>query len=382
MKIPITRPYFDKNEIKELTSTVRSGWVMQGPKVEKFENMFARYVGAKYAVATSSGTTALHLALEASGIGQDDEIITTAFSFIATANSILYCGAYPAFCDIEPKTYNLDPEKVESFIKNKCARNGRKLVNKQTGREIKAIMVVDQVGMPADIDSIKRIARKYSLRVIDDAACALGSKYKGKMVGSATDVTCFSFHPRKVITTAEGGMITTNDRKIAEHLRMLRSHGEGKNGTYPHKGYNYRMSDLAASLGVAQMKKLNKILSAKKSQAARYDKAFKSMKMLAVPFVPKYASANYQSYIIQVLDSSKISREKLVRELGKSGISAKKGITAIHKEPLYRRLLGSIHLPLTEAANKSTLMIPIYPSLKRKEQDYIIKNIRRICKKY
>jgi len=382
MKIPITKPYFDSKEIKELAGTVRSGWVMQGPKVEKFEKIFARYIGTRYAVAASSGTTALHLALLAAGVGRNNEVITSAFSFIATANSILYCGAYPAFCDIDPRTYNLDPEKVTSFIKTKCAWTRGKLTNKTTGRRIKAIMPVDQVGTPADMDSIRRIARKYSLRVVEDAACALGSKYKGKAAGSTSDMACFSFHPRKIITTAEGGMITTNDKLIAERLKALRSHGENKEGAYPSMGYNYRMSDLAASLGIIQMEKLNKILSARRSQAMAYDKALKDLKMLETPFVPEYASANYQSYVIRVSDNSKISRDALAAALAKSGISAKKGITAIHKEPLYRRLLGNVRLPLAETANKSTLMIPIYPSLKRKEQDHIIRAIRRICKKY
>jgi len=384
MPIPITKPYFDKNETAELKRVLESGWVMQGPKVEKFESIFARYVGTKYAIAASSGTTALHLALLAAGIGEGDEVITCAFSFIATANSIRYSGAHPVFCDIDIETYNLDPEKVLHFIDSGCTWNKRSKVlkNKRTGRKVKAIMPVDQVGLPADLDKIKTIAKKYRLQLIEDGACALGSRYKGKRIGKIADITCFSFHPRKIITTAEGGMITTDDAKAKEIMLQLRSHGQAKDGRYPLQGYNYRMSDLHASLGIAQMKKLNRILSARRYLAKRYDNYLAGIDIIRLPHIPQYATPNYQSYTIRILYKAQILRSRIIGELAKIGITAKEGITAIHKEPYYRKLLGNIKLPLTEEANRSTLMIPLYPSLKKTEQNRIIKAIRTVCKKH
>jgi len=382
MHIPIAKPYFDKTEINQLTKTLKSGWVMQGPRVEKFENIFAEYVGVKYAVSASSGTTALHLALLAAGIGLNDEVITTAFSFIATANSVLYCGAYPAFCDIDDKTYNLDPEKIMNFIENNCKKSpARKLVNKRTKRPVRAIMPVDQVGMPNDMDKIKKIAKSYNLSVVEDAACALGAVYKKKMVGAMADASCFSFHPRKIITTAEGGMITTNNQTIAERVKILRSHGRAHGGAYPCKGYNYRMSDLHASLGIGQMEKLNKILSRRRFLAKRYDNGLSGQNMLVLPFVPDYAKPNYQSYMVKVRGGKRL-RDALVRSLSKAGISAKPGITAIHEEPCYKKLLGRIRLPITEEANRSTVMLPLYPSLKEKEQDRVIEAVRNTCRKF
>ena len=382
MPIPITKPHFDKAETAQLEAALKSGWVMQGPRVGKFETIFAKYVGSRFAVATSSGTTALHIALEAAGIGAGDEVITTAFSFIATANSIRYCGAYPVFCDIDIETYNLDPEKVKEFIETGCKWEKGVLRNKKTKRPLKAIMPVDQVGLPADLDSLKKIARKYNLSLIEDAACALGSKYKGSRIGNVALISCFSFHPRKIITTAEGGMITTNKSEIAKRLKALRSHGQALNGSYPYKGYNYRMSDLHAALGIAQMHKLDKILAVKKKQAAKYQKSLEDINMLKVPYVPEYAMPNWQSYILKVIRNPKVLRDRIVKDLAQRGITAKAGITAIHKEPFYRKLLGKTKLPHTEEANRSTFMIPIYPSLKEKEQDYIIESLKAICKKH
>src|SRR3989338_4039590 len=254
--IPISKPYFNKQEEKVISDVIRSGWVMQGPRVSEFEEEFAKYVGSKYAVAVSSGTAALHLSLLAIGVKAGDEVIIPSFSFIATANSVVHCGASPVFIDIDQRTYNIDPKRVEEYLANAVKKNSKK---------IKAIMPVHQLGMPADMDYIMTIAKKYNLYVVEDAACALGSEYKGRKAGNIGDVGCFSFHPRKIITTGEGGMITTNDKKVAEKVRLLRNHGMTisphernkkvtiKKEEYPLVGYNYRMTDLQGAIGLVQI---------------------------------------------------------------------------------------------------------------------------------
>jgi len=369
MKIPITKPYIGEEEKELISKVVDSGWVSQGPMVAEFEEMFAEYVGAKYAVATTSCTTALHAALSVSGIGSGDEVIVPSLSFIATANSVIHCGATPFFVDIDPETCNIDAQKIEGAISKKT----------------KAIMPVHQMGLPADIDAIKDTADRYRLKVIEDAACAIGSEYKGKKIGGHGNIACFSFHPRKIITTGEGGMITTDDFKIAERLRRFRHHGMSVFDLERHKaqrviiesyleiGYNYRMTDMQAAMGIVQMKKLPEILKKRQDIAERYNEAFSKIAYLRVPGVPRYAVHNYQSYWVEVLGNAPVSREELMQRLLEKGISTRRGIMAIHKEPCYS--MHNVALPHTERITANTIILPLYPSMTDEEVQYVIEGV-------
>jgi len=381
--IPISKPYFNKNEEKALSVVIQSGWVMQGPRVSEFEEEFAKYVGTKYAVAVSSGTAALHLSLLAIGIKAGDEVIIPSFSFIATANAVAHCGASPVFIDIDQRTYNISPEKIEEYLAG---------VSKKKNKKVKAIMPVHQLGMPADMDYIIAIAKKHSLHIIEDAACALGSEYKGRKAGNIGDVGCFSFHPRKIITTGEGGMITTNDKKVAEKVRLLRNHGmtispdkrEKKSSIkedYPIVGYNYRMTDMQGAIGLIQMKKLEFILNKRRTIAKRYDNLLEGIKWIERPYVPTYANPNYQSYIIRIKGNNNKIREYIVSKLIDSGISCKAGVQAIHLEKCYKGKYRGDKLINTERAFYSTILLPLYSELKEEAQNKIIQRLLRFYPK-
>ena len=372
MRIEIAKPYFDNEEIDAVSRVIASGWVSQGPVVAEFEEIFAGYVGAKYAIAVTSCTTALHLALIASGIKPADEVIIPSLSFIATANSIIHAGATPVFADIDPNTCNIDVNAIEPLITN----------------DTKAIMPVHQMGLPADIDSIREIADKYNLKIIEDAACAIGSEYKGKKIGGHGNIACFSFHPRKIITTGEGGMITTDDEGLASRLKRLRHHGmsvsdiERHNAdrviieSYPEVGYNYRMTDIQAAIGIVQMKKLPEIIQKRLSIAERYNEAFAKIGCVRVPVVPYYAKHNYQSYWTEILRDAPISRDELMERLLKKGIATRRGIMAIHKEPCYTSY--NVSLPITELIASNSIILPLYPSMTNEEVEYVIDNVRNL----
>lgn len=375
MNIPITKLYISQGEKKAISSVIKSGWLMQGERIDEFECKFADYVGAKYAVVVSSGTAALHLSLLALNIGYDDEVIIPSFSFIATANAVVYTGAKPVFVDIDPRTYNIDYKKIEYAISSKT----------------KAIIPVHQAGLPADMDNIINIAKKYKLNVIEDAACALGSEYNGKKIGSLSKLTCFSFHPRKIISTGEGGMVTTNDSKLASRIMALRQHYlryENRNSKrlpsyneFAGIGYNYRMTDLQAAIGISQLSKLDKILERRRKLASRYDSAFKAVDFLIPPYIPYYAKPNYQSYILRIDKDYAGLTDKIIKYMLKNNIHAKAGITSIHKQVCYKRLIGSIKLPETEKATNRTIILPLYPQLKKNEQDYVIRHLLNILKR-
>lgn len=371
MNIPITKPYFDSAEEKAVVTALRSGWVTQGPKVAEFEDLVSQFVGAKYAVATTSATTALFLSLNALGIKSGDEVIVPSLSFIATANVVVHAGGIPVFVDIDPRTYNMDPGKLEEKI------------NENT----RAIIPVDQVGLPADLDKILKIAKKHKLYVVEDAACALGSKYKGKMVGSFGDFVCFSFHPRKIVTTGEGGMILTNNRALADKLRVLRHQGMSvsdiKRHTskkiifekYPVVGYNFRMSDIQAAVGVEQMKKLPVLLKKRAELASRYTKSFLKSEFIMSPYVPEGYEHNWQTYVIRLKKNKKTTRDRLMQKLRDVGISTRIGIMAAHLEKPYRLMYPKLFLPETELAASQTLALPLYFQMTQKEQNYVIKKV-------
>ena len=373
--IPITKPDLGEEEKYLVSQVIESGWVSQGPKVAEFEEIFARYVGARHAVATTSCTTALHAALSVSGIGPGDEVIVPSLSFIATANSVLYCGATPVFVDVDPETCNIDVQKIEETVTTKT----------------RAIMPVHQMGLPADLDPIKKIAEKNKLLIIEDAACAIGSAYENTKIGGHGNIACFSFHPRKIITTGEGGMITTDDPTIAERLRRFRHHGMSVSDierhmansviieTYPELGYNYRMTDMQAAMGIGQMKKLSFLLDARKQMARMYDNELGKIPHIRIPQVPSYARHNYQSYWIELLDSAPVDRNTLMVKLLEKGIATRRGIMAIHRELCYQAYAG-IYLPNTDRLTDNTLLLPLYPALSAEEQTFIINSIKEIFK--
>jgi len=374
MNIPITKPYVDIKEEQAVSAVIRSGWLTQGPKVTEFENMVAEYTGARYAVACTSCTTALHLALEVSEIKPGDEVIVPSYTFIATPNSVLHIGAKPIFADIDIETYNIDPKDIEKKITKKT----------------KAIIPVHQVGLPADMEKIIEIAKRHNLIVIEDAACAIGSEYKGQRIGGISDLSCFSFHPRKLITTGEGGMVTTNNKDYDKQLRLLISHGASISDFSRHSskkiifeeysliGYNFRMTNMQGALGVLQMGKLDEILKKRRYLAERYNEAFNQIDCIIPPFIPDYAKPNYQSYMISLTDDCRRSRNEIMQKMQERGIATRRGIMACHLEPCYQKLYGKISLPKTEKALETTIILPLYPQMTEEEQDYVIKNLIKL----
>ena len=372
LNVPITKPALGEEEARAPFDSIKSGWVTQGPKVADFEKAVAAYVGAKHGIATTSCTTGLHLALAAAGIGPGDEVIVPSFTFIASANSILYTGADVVFCEIDPKTFNIDPNDIE------------KRISKRT----KAIMPIDQIGLASDIDAVNAIAAKHGLDVVEDAAPAIGEEYKGRRVGSNAHQTVFSFHPRKVITTGEGGMITTDDDSLADRARKLRAHAMSVSDLDRHKadrviieaydelGFNYRMTDIQASIGLVQLRRLDELLRIRREKARRYNEELSEIRGIEVPYVPPYAAHTYQSYCLRLTKDCRLDREDLMTNLLHRGIATRRGVMASHEEKTYTSRNGKVSLPVTEEATRTTLIIPLYASMTDEEQSYVIDALR------
>lgn len=389
--IPITKPYLDSKEENLVAQVLRSGWLTQGPKVIEFEKKITEYVNAKYAIAVTSCTTALFLALKTLNIKTGDEVIIPSYSFIATANAVVHAGATPVFADIDRRTYNISVFSIKKIIESGYTLDSskKKLINKVTHNKLQAIMPVHQVGLPSEMDSIIELADKYRLYVIEDAACAIGSEYKGKKIGGYSPMVCFSFHPRKIITTGEGGAITTNSKEYAEKLKALRQHfmtvsdlarHASKNvvfESYPEVGYNFRMSDVQAAIGISQMDKIEEIIKKRIAIATIYNKALGVHPYLGIPYVPGWCRHNYQSYLLKVKKNSPISREKIMSRLSNKGIAARHGIMAIHKEQAYRSVKNIIDLPVTEECAQAAFIIPLYPQMTEDEIEYVISEIKR-----
>ncbi len=371
-RVPVARPTFGDREEALILEALRSGWVTQGPMVEKFEGAVARAVGAPQAVAVSSGTTALFLALHALGIGPGDEVVVPSLCFIAIANVVVHCGATPVFADVDPATYNLDPDAVAAALTPRT----------------RAVLVAHQLGMPADLDAIEAVASRHALAVIEDAACALGSRYRGRPVGGSENTVCFSFHPRKVVVCGEGGMITTRDTALAERLRRLRHQGMSLSDLarhrakgvviedYPEIGYNFRLSDLHAAVGLAQMERLETLLARRRAAAARYDAALDGIDRIEAPHVPDYAQPNYQSYIVRYLQSDGAARNALIDALDARGVASRRGLMAIHEEPCYRDAGVRSPLPETVRAAAQTLLLPMYADITADDQAYVVEALR------
>lgn len=366
--IPIAKPYLTTDEAQAAYDVILSGWVTQGPKVHEFEEKFAAYVDSPYAVAVSSCTTALHLSMIVAGIKPGDEVICPSMSFIATANAIVYTGAIPVFAEVN-RYFNIDPVHAENLITPKT----------------KAILIVHQLGMPADIDAFKNICKKHNLLLIEDAACAIGSAYKDKKIGFHSNLVCFSFHPRKIITTGDGGMITTSDPDYYKRLKALRQHAmsitdlerhkSGKILTeeYPEVGYNYRMTDIQAAIGIKQLEKLDWIIQERRKLAFQYHVELNNYKYFELPFEQEGYYSNYQSYAITLKNNAPISRDDLMQKLLDHGISSRRGVMTAHTEKAYSE--NRCVLPKSESLSNSSMMLPLYIGLTKSEQDFVIKNL-------
>ena len=372
--LPVARPWLGRQEEMAVLQVLRSGWVSQGPRVAEFESRFAEYVGAAHAVAVSSGTTALHLALLAAGVKSGDEVLCPSLSFIATANAIVYSGAKPVFVDIDAFTFNIDPSRLESSITPRT----------------KAILTVHQIGLPCALREISDIASRHGLVVIEDAACAIGSKYEGKRIGTPHSfMACFSFHPRKILTTGEGGMITTASQELSARVRRLRQHAVTVTDlarhsatqiaieTYDEVGYNYRMTDLQAAIGLVQLQRLEEMLTKRRRLARRYSERLASLSWLVLPRESAGCWHNFQSYMVR-LDDAPVTRNQLMQELLNRGVSSRRGIMAIHREAPYRDAKWDARLPVTNQVAESTIVLPLFHEMTEDEQDYVIECIEQI----
>lgn len=359
--IPLAKPILGKREKQLINEVIDSGIIASGKYVEKFEQMFAKVSNAKYSIVCSNGTTALNTALLACGIKPGDKVITTPFTFIATSNSILYCGAKPIFADIDPKTYDIDPKSVENILKKE--------------KNVKAVVCVHLYGLPCDMGELLKLKKKYKFALIEDACQAHLAKYKNKTVGTIGDAGCFSFYATKNMTTGEGGAVLTNNSKIEKLSRKIINHGRMAHYGHDMLGYNFRLTNVCAAIGIAQCEQIEKWTQQRISNAAKLSEGLKDCDFLETPFVPKGYTHVYHQYTVRVKDGL---RDKLMQYLKDNGIGC--GIhypEVLHRQPLYKNLGYKQNLcPVAEQAAKEVLSLPVHPSLSKKDIDTIIKVIK------
>ena len=374
--IPITKPYFDNDEINILKECLDSGWVTQGPLTEKFENLFKEEHSCQYAVSASSCTAALHIALLALGINAGDEVIVPAFTWITSASCVEYVGADVKFVDVEKETMNIDPAKIEEAITPKT----------------KAIIAVHLFGCPAKMDEIMEIAKKHHLYVVEDCACAIGTTYKGKKVGTIGDIGCFSFHPRKAITTGEGGMCSTNDEALYYKMIQYKNHGASLTrkgadygnpyyfGVYDEVGYNLRLSDIQAAVGIAQFKKLHMLLEDRKRCVDYYIEKLTGNSNIILPILPQEFGHTYQSFVILLKTGDRALRNQIMTEMQKQEIQSRPGTIAITRTEFNRKKYGLSNgdYPVAEFCEDASLTLPIYQFMKNEELDKVIDIVRKI----
>ena len=370
-RIPVMIPWLGEEEARAASDAVLSGWVAQGPRVAEFERAFAERVGAEHGIAVSSCTTALHLALVALGLGPGDEVVVPSLSFIATANAVRYVGAEPVFADVDPVTGNLTTATVDAV---------------RTPRT-KAVLAVHQGGVPADVHALRAVCADWDLPLVEDAACAIGSTVGGKSVGQGSLISAWSFHPRKIVTTGEGGMVTTDDAQWAARLRRLREHGMNASAadrhasnkpvleSYLEVGYNYRMTDVQAAIGLVQLRKLDEMVARRRELAARYDVLLRDVPGITPVRDPAYGQSNFQSYWVLPAEDFPVGRDDLLAALSEAGISARRGIMASHLEPAYAGHRCA-PLPVTERISRDSLILPLFHTMTEAQQDRVVAVLR------
>jgi dTDP-4-amino-4,6-dideoxygalactose transaminase len=373
--IPVMRPWLGEEEARAAADAVRSGWVAQGPRVAEFETRFAAHVGAAQGVAVSSCTTALHLCLHLLGVGAGDEVVVPSFSFVATANCAVYVGATPVFADVEPADGNLSVRTVEPVLTERT----------------RAVVVVDQGGVPADVEPLRRLCDSRGIALVEDAACAAGSRYRGEPAGAAASLAAWSFHPRKLLTTGEGGMLTTSDAQLAERARRLREHGMSISAAARHRstqpviesylevGFNYRMTDIQAAVGLVQLDKLDAMVSRRRELASHYQALLADVPGLRTVRDPDWGESNFQSFWVELDGDYPLSRNELLTALAAQGVSARAGIMAAHRQPAYD---GHPHvdLPVTDRLTDNTLILPLFHEMSEDEQLAVVGVIRRAAR--
>jgi perosamine synthetase len=376
VNIPLTRPWTTIRERELLDEVLDSGWLTHGSHVTDFEHAIAARIGVHHAVACTSCTTALHIALLLHHIGPEDEVIVPSYTWIATPNAVRMVGATPVFVDIDLATFNITAPAIERAI---------------TART-KAVILVHQFGLPADIESIDALARRHGVVVIEDAACAIGSAYAGRAVGAHGHLTCFSFHPRKVLTTGEGGMLVTNDATLATRARRLINHGASVSDLAKHAagsveallaeefselGFNYRMTNLQGALGLGQLEKLDEALERRATRALRYSAALEKHPSVVVPSVPDGRAPNWQSYALRIVSEEPGARDRVATRLLDAKIACRPAYMACHVQPLYRTIHPDLRLPSTEQALREVLILPLYPQMTDEEQDHVLFELER-----
>ncbi len=364
--IPVMRPWLGPEEAQAATDAIASGWVAQGPRVEEFEQAFARAIGVPQAVALSSCTAALHLALIVAGAGPGDEVVVPSLSFIATTNAVRYVGAQPVFAEVDLATQNLSPQTVQACLSERT----------------RAVILVDQAGVPADLDAMRALCDPLGVIVIEDAACAAGAVHRGRPAGAGAELAAFSFHPRKLLTTGEGGMVTTWDAGIAARLRRLREHGMEMSAAARHRsqqpvierylevGFNFRMTDIQAAVGLVQLGKLPEMVARRRALAQRYQERLCGLPGLLMADDPPYGLANYQGFWVLLPDDFPIGRDDLMRIAAQAGVSMRRGIMAAHLEPPYAG--RTLSLPVTERLTTRSVILPLFHEMTAAEQDLVV----------
>lgn len=378
--LPYARQWVDEEDVQAVAAVLRSDYLTTGPAIDRFEREIAAYVGARYAVAFSSGTAALHAACFAAGIGRQDEVITSPLTFAASANCILYQGGNPVFADIDPQTYNICPKSIEASISHNT----------------KALIPVDYAGMPVNIDSIRSIAREHNLVVIEDAAHALGATYKGKKIGSLSDMTMFSFHPVKHITTGEGGLIATDNEEYWQKLLQFRTHGITRDaaklkGSRDHwyyemqfLGYNYRLTDIQAALGLSQLKRLSEFIVRRREYAGMYTSAFRNLEGVLCPSETPISSSSWHLYVLRLqTEKIKAGRREIFAALRRENIGVNVHYIPVYLHPYYQQLGYKKGLcPRAEAVYEEVISLPLFPAMTRQDVSDVIAAVNKVISHY